>query len=83
MNISSGVLFKRIFSPASIRCLVSTSPEKLDDILVAELSIQRVVIQVLLPDLSALVALVSDERSVENIGALVHILLRSFSMFIL
>jgi hypothetical protein len=36
-----------------------------------------------LPDLSALVALVSDERSVENIGALVHILLRSFSMFIL
>ena len=86
MDISPGIILvlTKAIPASSVRIvLVAISSKKLHYILVAELSVQRVIIQVFLSNLSALIALVSGKRSVEYIGALIHILRRGLSLIIL
>ena len=83
MNVSPSVLLDLILVIVLIGGLVGTSPQKFYYILVAKLSIQWVIIEIFLSDLGALVALISYERSVEDICTLVDILLGSFSMVFL
>lgn len=83
MNVSPSVLLDLILVIVLIGGLVGTSPKKFYYILVAKLSIQWVIIEIFLSNLGALVALVSYERSVEDICTLVDILLGSFSMVFL
>ena len=47
--------------------MVSSTSKKLDNILIAELPVQRMVVEFLLPNLSSLVALISSQRSVKYI----------------
>ena len=56
--------------------MVSSTSKKLDNILIAELPVQRMVVEFLLPYLSSLVALISSQRSVKYI-----LLRRSLSIF--
>ena len=83
MNVSPSVLLDLILVIVFIGGLVCTSPQKFYYILVAKLSIQWVIIEIFLSNLGALVALISYERSVEDICTLVDILLGSFSMVFL
>lgn len=75
MDVPSDVLLDlAITVPApSIGSLVSASCKELDNVLIAELPVQRVVVQVFLTNLSALVALIPSQRSVEYVGALIDI----------